>query len=69
MRHMPKTETQDNPANAVAPPSKGLPEPLSVELIAVASASDEEDFTAKFPVGVAIGEPVLDGKFPPVEDG
>lgn len=69
IKQMLKTGTKDHPVNAVVPPANRLPDSLSVELIAVTSAADEEDFTAKLADGVAVGEPDSDDKFPRVEDG
>jgi hypothetical protein len=54
---------------AVAFPSMGLPDPPSVEPIAVACASDEETVGVTFPVDAAIEEPASEGKFPPEEEG
>ena len=59
----------DNPGDTIAFPSMGLTEPPSVEPIAVASATDEDDLLVSFPVDVAIGEPAFDSKSWALEDG
>lgn len=55
----------DNGGNALPFPSMGLPDPLSVDPIAVTCATDEDDEGVIFPVTVAIGESALNGKIPP----
>jgi hypothetical protein len=73
VRQIPNMATNDGAGDAVAFPSMGLPEPPSVEPMAVASAAasaaDEDDLVVTFPVDVAIGKPAFDGKFWPVEYG
>lgn len=57
--------------HAVALPSMGLPDPPSVEPMAVACAAAEDEMAVTLPVDVAIGgvAPAFEGKFPPGEEG
>jgi hypothetical protein len=66
---MANSDEGDVASDAVAFPSMGLPDPPSVEPIAVACASGEETVGITFPVDVAIEEPASEGKFPPEEEG
>jgi hypothetical protein len=63
-----KMANSDDIGDAFAFPSIGLPDPPSVDPIAVACAADEDTLGVTFPVTVAIGIPVTDGKFPPGDE-
>lgn len=73
-RQTAKVAKCDDTANARPFPFIALPDPPSVEPIAVACAAvaeeeeDDDNLGVTFPVDVAIAEPASKGKFPPIED-
>ena len=68
---MAKMANSDDAGDVIAFPAIGLLDPLSLELIAVACGTDDEDDTGfTFPVAVTLEvEPVSEGKFPGREEG